>query len=145
MTRSLIYGHKLVLVYAESGAGKTSIFNASIIPTLEQRGFDVLPLARVGIGSSVPVTRTDDHSNTTMTTTITDSTDITNLSESRSEFNPYISNAFQSLLKNKTQDTSLLRNISLSQFLSIYCPWVQNSLFQAFMYLSVLNSSCVIT
>ena len=45
---SLIYSHKLVLVYAQSGVGKTSIFNASIISTLEQRGLEVLPVARVG-------------------------------------------------------------------------------------------------
>ena len=28
---SLIFSHKLVLVYAQSGAGKTSIFNAKIL------------------------------------------------------------------------------------------------------------------
>src|SRR6188472_360112 len=49
---SLIYSHKLVLIYAQSGAGKTSIFNASIVPALEQRGLQVLPLGRIGISSS---------------------------------------------------------------------------------------------
>ena len=44
---SLIFGHPLVLVYAQSGAGKTSLFNARIAPTLENRGFDVLPFTRV--------------------------------------------------------------------------------------------------
>ena len=44
---SLIFGHPLVLVYAQSGAGKTSLFNASIIPTLEDEGFEVLPPTRV--------------------------------------------------------------------------------------------------
>ena len=48
---SLIYSHKIVLIYAQSGAGKTSIFNASIVPALEARGLQVLPLTRVGIGS----------------------------------------------------------------------------------------------
>lgn len=44
---SLIVAHGEVLVYAQSGAGKTSLFNAGIIPLLETRGFDVLPVARV--------------------------------------------------------------------------------------------------
>ena len=33
---SLILGHRLVLVYAQSGAGKTSILNAKISPMLEE-------------------------------------------------------------------------------------------------------------
>lgn len=45
---SLIFGHPLTLIYAQSGAGKTSLFNASIAPNLEQNGFEVLPLTRVG-------------------------------------------------------------------------------------------------
>jgi YVTN family beta-propeller protein len=44
---SLIFGHPVVLVYAESGAGKTSLFNAQVIPTLEEYSFQVLPIARV--------------------------------------------------------------------------------------------------
>jgi WD40 repeat protein len=44
---SLVYGHPVVLVYAQSGAGKTSLFNARITPTLESRGFEVLPTVRV--------------------------------------------------------------------------------------------------
>jgi hypothetical protein len=112
---SLIYSHKLVLVYAESGAGKTSIFNASIIPTLEQRNLEVLPVARVGIGTEVST-------DTTPSTDRTSSTPlrywIANGSGPKSEFNPYMYNAFQSLSRKK----STLRNISLLQFLSIYFP-----------------------
>ena len=132
---SLIYSHKLVLVYAESGAGKTSIFNASIIPTLEQRSLDVLPVARVGIPSThVPVATLGRQSNidaaiTTTTATSADTTSSTplrywtaNVNESRTEFNPYIFNAFQSLLRKQTQVHSSLANISLTQFLSIYFP-----------------------
>jgi YVTN family beta-propeller protein len=44
---SLIFAHPVVLVYAESGAGKTSLLNAQVIPTLEKSGFQVLPVARV--------------------------------------------------------------------------------------------------
>ncbi len=45
---SLILSAREVLFYAESGAGKTSLLNAKIIPELEQETFDVLPVARVG-------------------------------------------------------------------------------------------------
>src|SRR5829696_4481119 len=49
---ALITSHNLILVYAQSGAGKTSIFNALVIPMLERSGFEVLPLARVKIASA---------------------------------------------------------------------------------------------
>jgi WD40 repeat protein/DNA-binding transcriptional MerR regulator len=45
---SLILSHRVVLIYAPSGAGKTSLFNAKIIPTLEKEfNFQVLPVVRV--------------------------------------------------------------------------------------------------
>jgi YVTN family beta-propeller protein len=44
---ALITSHRITLVYAQSGAGKTSIFNAQVIPSLENYGFQVLPIARV--------------------------------------------------------------------------------------------------
>jgi hypothetical protein len=44
---SLVVSHALVLVYAQSGAGKTSLFNAAVAPALEAKRFTVLPLARV--------------------------------------------------------------------------------------------------
>src|SRR5215208_658718 len=44
---SLISSHKLVLIYGQSGAGKTSLFNAKVIPTLENEGYEVLPVTRV--------------------------------------------------------------------------------------------------
>jgi hypothetical protein len=37
----------MLLLYAQSGAGKTSLLNAGVIPLLEEEGFEVLPLARV--------------------------------------------------------------------------------------------------
>ena len=49
---SLISAHKLILVYAQSGAGKTSIFNAQVIPALEGLGFEILPMSRVRITST---------------------------------------------------------------------------------------------
>src|SRR5215469_8981561 len=47
---SLIISHRLVLIYAQSGVGKTSIFNAQVIPMLKSR-YDVLPMTRVGSAS----------------------------------------------------------------------------------------------
>ncbi|MBN1953710.1 MAG: WD40 repeat domain-containing protein [Anaerolineae bacterium] len=45
---SLILAERVVLFYAKSGAGKTSLLNAVVIPALEEEGFDVLPVVRVG-------------------------------------------------------------------------------------------------
>lgn len=44
---SYIISHPVVLLYAPSGAGKTSIINASIVPTIRNKGFDVLPFVRL--------------------------------------------------------------------------------------------------
>jgi tetratricopeptide (TPR) repeat protein len=44
---SLIVSHSEVLLYAQSGAGKTSLINAKIMPGLEEERFEVFPLARV--------------------------------------------------------------------------------------------------
>jgi len=45
---ALVKAERVVLFYAQSGAGKTSLLNAQIIPALEEDGFHVLPVARVG-------------------------------------------------------------------------------------------------
>lgn len=45
---SLVVSNDVVLVYGQSGSGKTSLFNARLIPLLDQKGFEVLPVARVG-------------------------------------------------------------------------------------------------
>ena len=44
---SLVSAHRLVLIYAASGSGKSSLVGAGLIPRLEQEGFEVLPLVRV--------------------------------------------------------------------------------------------------
>src|ERR1051325_9147645 len=51
---SLITAHPITLLYAPSGAGKTSLINAKLIPMLKKEGFDVLPPARVQ--SQAPIT-----------------------------------------------------------------------------------------
>jgi len=44
---SLIIAHNVVLVYAQSGAGKSSLLNARLVPMLKENGFEVFPVARV--------------------------------------------------------------------------------------------------
>jgi len=44
---SLVIAHNLVLVYSQSGAGKTSLINAGLIPLLEGNQFEIFPVARV--------------------------------------------------------------------------------------------------
>jgi WD40 repeat protein len=44
---SLLIAERLVLLYSPSGAGKSSLLNASVIPTLEAKEFIVLPVVRV--------------------------------------------------------------------------------------------------
>jgi hypothetical protein len=103
---SLIYGHKIVLVYAQSGAGKTSIFNASIIPALEERGLQVLPVIRLGIGS-----RDETQNYTKVPVRI----------EYSYKINPYVLNTLQSLAR-EFDDRSLMTTIPLSEFLRSYFP-----------------------
>ena len=55
---SLVVAHRVVLLYSASGAGKSSLINAGVAPVLAERGFQVLPSARV----STP-TETDDADN----------------------------------------------------------------------------------
>jgi ABC-type branched-subunit amino acid transport system substrate-binding protein len=48
---SLIVAQRVLLLYSASGAGKTSLLKAGVLPALEQeKGFDVLPVARVRSG-----------------------------------------------------------------------------------------------
>ena len=44
---NLVISEHLVLFYAQSGAGKSSLVNARLIPGLEHKGFEVLPVGRV--------------------------------------------------------------------------------------------------
>jgi WD40 repeat protein len=53
---SLIKAHPEVLIYAQSGAGKTSLIYAQLIPTLDgEEEFDVLPPARVRSQHGTPI------------------------------------------------------------------------------------------
>lgn len=44
---ALIASERLILFYAQSGAGKSSLVNTRVIPELEQGDFEVLPVGRV--------------------------------------------------------------------------------------------------
>ncbi|UCC64088.1 MAG: ATP-binding protein, partial [Anaerolineae bacterium] len=46
----LLVAERIVLLHSPSGAGKTSLIQAALIPRLERRGFEVLPAMRVGLG-----------------------------------------------------------------------------------------------
>ncbi|HOT91993.1 MAG TPA: hypothetical protein PLJ78_07885 [Anaerolineae bacterium] len=56
---ALLLAERVVLFYAKSGAGKTSLLNAQIIPSLEKEGFRVLPVARVSSDLPPGVTYAD--------------------------------------------------------------------------------------
>lgn len=43
----LLIAERIVMLYSPSGAGKSSILNAAILPKMEESGFEVLPTARV--------------------------------------------------------------------------------------------------
>jgi WD40 repeat protein len=43
----LLIAERIVMLYSPSGAGKSSILNASVLPKMEENGFEVLPVTRV--------------------------------------------------------------------------------------------------
>lgn len=45
--RSLVIAHPITLLYAQGGAGKTSLIRAGLMPKLREAGVDVLPVTRV--------------------------------------------------------------------------------------------------
>src|SRR3954469_22834388 len=57
----LLIAERIVLLYSPSGAGKTSLIQAALVPALREAGFDVLPIIRVTHalepGPGVPVPR----------------------------------------------------------------------------------------
>src|SRR5215212_5344736 len=111
---SLILGHKLVLIYAQSGAGKTSIFNAKVAPTLEKYGFQVLPTARVGIASDTK----SEFDPLVMNINISSSSSSSSVVE---VINSYMLNALQSL-RPEIDSKLLFLNRRLSSFLKEYFP-----------------------
>ena len=58
---SLIIAHPVVLLYAQSGAGKSSLLNAEVAPRLEARGFEVFGAMRVSGNLPAGVATADVH------------------------------------------------------------------------------------
>jgi hypothetical protein len=58
---ALAISERIVLFYAQSGSGKSSLINAKLIPDLVTKGYKVLPVARVGgdLPSDIPAERID--------------------------------------------------------------------------------------
>ena len=54
-----VISQRLVLFYAQSGAGKSSLINTQLVPELRQAGFEVLPVGRVGGDLPAGVTAVD--------------------------------------------------------------------------------------
>jgi WD40 repeat protein len=50
--RALLISERVVLLYSPSGAGKTSLLNARVIPELERQQFAVQPVIRVSLGTA---------------------------------------------------------------------------------------------
>lgn len=116
---SLILGHKVVLVYAQSGAGKTSLLNAKIIPELEENELHVLPVARVG--GYQEMRRAEDLDNAEVKA---DDEKLSSSVISGFTRNPFMYNALQYLIASDTRNKfgipSLFSNITtFSNFLEI--------------------------
>jgi hypothetical protein len=98
-TNEIVYltlRHKLTLVYAQGGSGKTSILNARVIPVLEEEyRCEVLPVGRIGRGPNASI-------------------EVSHIP------NIYIFNLLQSL--NTEAEPQSLVNMSLSIFLEEYFP-----------------------
>ncbi len=86
---ALVASEQLVLFYAQSGAGKSSIVNTRLIPNLEKKDYEVLPVGRVG--GDLPAGNEVD--------------------------NVYIYNLIHGLVHHKT-NPKILSRLSLAQFLA---------------------------
>jgi YVTN family beta-propeller protein len=108
---ALITSHRIVLIYAQSGAGKTSIINAGVIPSLAKDGFEVLPVARVQVTSLTSPISPKSGNN-----------DIPSQVE-----NIYVYNALQSLGREKPEiKPESISDLALFEFLDRYFPTRKN-------------------
>jgi len=105
---ALIISNRNILIYAQSGAGKTSILNARVIPSLEHYGFEVLPVTRVRATSEASQSSPENSANYI----------------SLQAKNSYIYNALQSLyaeIDSEINPKDLL-DLPLFEFLDKYYP-----------------------
>lgn len=97
---SLVISGRLVLFYAQSGAGKSSLINTKLIPGLLEEGeYKVLPVGRVGSGAALVSSDTK---------------------------NVYAYNLITSLLQHNIKRNTIV-NLKLSEFLTDYENNAENS------------------
>ena len=85
---AVVSAERLTLFYAQSGAGKSSLLNTRLIPGLQTKGFEVLPVGRVGGADMATFTA-----------------------------NPFVFNLMRSLLP-PTSDPSRFADLTLTDFLA---------------------------
>lgn len=51
--QDLLIAERIVLLYSPSGAGKTSLLQAKVLPAMAEAGFTVRPILRVGVEASI--------------------------------------------------------------------------------------------
>src|SRR5258708_665360 len=56
---NLLAAQRAVLFHAPSGAGKTSLIQAALVPALRNHGFEVAPIIRVGLEPETASERLD--------------------------------------------------------------------------------------
>lgn len=59
--RALWESSRLVVLYGQSGVGKTSLLRAGVLPLLQEEQAEVLPVGRVSQGSAFPTTTMPNH------------------------------------------------------------------------------------
>ncbi len=94
---AMVTANQLLLFYAPSGAGKSSLVNTKLIPGLESKRFEVLPVGRVGGTDSLKPSGD-------------------NVLRPEEVDNPFVYNLILSLDQSLT-DPGILSHVSLSEFL----------------------------
>jgi YVTN family beta-propeller protein len=119
---SLILAHKAVLVYAQSGAGKTSLLNAKIIPELEKNGLYVLPIARVkGYQEIKKISESHEDLKNEAKAVGTQSS-----SSEKLMHNPFMYNAIQCIIAGDTSNE--FDNLSKLSKITTFCEFLQKKI-----------------
>src|SRR5262245_37700742 len=121
---NLLIAERIVLLYSPSGAGKTSLIQAALVPQLREEGFVVLPVIRVS--AEPPMARTESTGLRTELDMTTDrsvlSPQSSVLSPQSSALNRYVLSALLSLEEGLPAERQLpldqLAGISLADYLT---------------------------
>lgn len=115
---SLVVAHPAVLLYAASGAGKTSLLNAGVIPMLQAHGFEVLPLLRIGTSvQNAPVSGEQN----VYTAAI-----LSNLEEALEQDLPSRTSLADALVPPENKQSSLVRVLILDQFEELFTTYPES-------------------